>query len=192
MKRAIIYAVLLAMFASHATAEPEWNGGPLGKVLIDSDTNFSGMTLQLISIDWPARYDSIELEIVRMRPNASGTLSIEPMDGGVAVSTNLHNSTTELLDNVSAPTTDTTWTFPDSTNTAVAQVCGALRIWNVEGALQGTGHFTHQTTTGPTDGGFTMYIRRHAVPATSWDGFEITHSGGTFAGSFRLWGLPNT
>ena len=28
MKRAMIYATVLAMLASHATAEPEWNGGP--------------------------------------------------------------------------------------------------------------------------------------------------------------------
>ncbi len=28
MKHAILYATLLALFASHATAEPQWNGGP--------------------------------------------------------------------------------------------------------------------------------------------------------------------
>ena len=159
-----------------------------GKVLLDS-VSTSDTTITLDATDWPATYDRVEIEIVRMRPNVDGALSIEPIDGGSAVSASLHNSIAPLVDTTHTPTTATNWTMPGNNNTAVAQVAGSLIVTNVEGALQGTGMFTYQSTA-VVYGGFHMYIHRYVVASTSWDGFSFTHAGGTFSLVARLWGFP--
>lgn len=173
--------------SGNATVSTQTTTG-FAKVVLDSDLSFSGTTLQLTSTEWTATYDRLELEVIRMQPSVNGTLQFEPIDNGTAVSTNLVANRVRILGGVEALTTGTNWDLVSGDNGLSDQVVGSMEIRHFSGLLAGQGHFTFAS--GATFGMLDIGVHRHTTVGTRWDGIEITHSGGTFAGAFRLWGIP--
>lgn len=65
-------------------------GVPLGaKTLLATATGAAAAKVTLTLVNWPATYDSVELEFIGIRGSAPAAMEIQPIDSAVATTTNL-------------------------------------------------------------------------------------------------------
>lgn len=162
------------------------------KLLVDTGVLVSD-SIQLVSENWPAFYDAIELEVISAQPNPlTDTMVLNPIDNGVVITTNLRAHRITLT----GPTSnfdlhETDWNFFQATEDADDAYSGTLTLRHHLGFVSGEGGFTSRDS-----GNFTamqIFVQRHTTPGVRWDGINISTLGANvFVGRYRLWGLPRT
>lgn len=177
------------------TADPEATTPPTaGSKVLLAEVTTAADPMRLASVNWPASYDSVELEFVHMRvASSTAYLEVRPLDGTSPV-TGLNLSTTytkiaatEYYEGITKWATNTA---QKNGNSVVASFSGSVIFRYVGGFLQGHGMITWLT-------GFNIVHcavgwRNIVAAATSWDGFDV-HSittGWQSPSKVRLWGLP--
>lgn len=165
------------------------------RVLLQESTVSAAASLSVSSTNWPATYDSVELEIVYFDPASAATMLIQPIDNDSATGTSLH-SNKATIDGAAVNQHDNTSWAVDLVRvmgiTADDWMTGAARFHYFNGGfLSGTGHFTWRS--GSNHYGVTMHMARHTTAMTRPDGFAITaDTGVNIDATVRLWGLPKT
>ena len=169
------------------------------KVLLAEVIASNQAAVVLTFVDWPAKYDSVELEVIASINVSTGfTLDWRPIDNGVASSTNLTNQAQILTGAVDTDTSTTgQWRTSQAGTSSIDDAINGRQIFTVfsvdsgAGFLSGLGQFAWRNGANPV----MAFISsgRHTTEGTRWDGFRFNASSGNIlSGTFRLWGLPKT
>ena len=165
------------------------------KTLLASSTASAASTVELESANWPATFDSIELEVIGASSSAEGRFRLRYIDNGSATASNAYSTvktfrgTTESLENGSGWRTDTT----ETVGTSAAQALSGSVVFNHfdTNLMSGRGSFSYRDfTNGETTLALSAYLLD--TSAARLDGIEAAFTSGLITGTFRLWGLPKT
>jgi len=182
----------VALGATGPAASPTGPTVAGGRVLLDEHIVTAAAKATVTAVNWPATYDSVEMELIGMLAgSAGGQLEIEPLDGLAAIGTSLVSAGYGLNGATIYDDQDVTnWKTPVTTTIGVAagdELNGLIR-WTYfsEGDLVGQGNAAWKS--GGTYRNATLIFHRTGAPATSWDGFDVKCVV-TTTGIVRLWGI---
>lgn len=163
------------------------------KVLLATGTASFSATVDLVSVNWPAFYDAVEIEVVGSFPNTdSAGLRAWIIDSGTPTAVNTYGQFQYMQAATPGSGTTTNGGFPvgPTQGDTLEEACnGSYMITHHGGFLGCVGQFSWRYN---GDGFFsTMAGTLHTTAPTRHDGFSLRASAGTLeGGTYRLWGLP--
>lgn len=168
-----------------------------GKVLLATETLTNQTKITVVSGNWPATYDRVELDLNIVPVTDGADLEIQPIDGGTATTDNLKlQELASLGGSSSSGANASAWKIGVTTGIGSAGdegLVGSATFYYVNsGYLFGTAQWMYNNSAGVPTISNVAYTRHTTVAVTSWDGFDILMDSGNITGTARLWGIVNS